>query len=319
MRARVLQLHPMTAKKLWRLRNEAEVDGVYRVARRLHAVLLNHGGNTSGEIATLLDSPRSRVSEWLKNYEDYGYDGLLEGYRPGRPPTLTSEQKHALEDILDSGPVAYAFTSGVWTSPMVARVVHEEVSTTIRVRCRLPSGSREKTHAPTGIHGAASHAQAGPSRSTETGPVAPSHVSQLKKKATALGAALIHSDEATFRQDSTLHHTWARRGCQPVVPVTGQRTTVKVFGCVDVHAARFLYRREEVFNTVTYLGFLEQIARHYYPRPVIWIQDNASYHKHGDVWAWFSEHRHWWEVVNQECRRTRQHSTRRNGYGITPE
>ena len=70
MRARVLQLHPMTAKKLWRLRNEAEVDGVYRVARRLHAVLLNHGGNTSGEIATLLDSPRSRVSEWLKNYED---------------------------------------------------------------------------------------------------------------------------------------------------------------------------------------------------------------------------------------------------------
>ena len=24
----------------------------------------------------------------------------------------------------------------------------------------------------------------------------------------------------------------------------------------------------------------------------------ASYHKHGDVWAWFSEHRHWWEVVN---------------------
>ena len=90
------------------------------------AVLLNHGGNTSGEIATLLDSPRSRVSEWLKNYEDYGYDGLLEGYRPGRPPTLTSEQKHALEDILDSGPVAYAFTSGVWTSPMVARVVHEE-------------------------------------------------------------------------------------------------------------------------------------------------------------------------------------------------
>lgn len=126
MRARVLQLHPMTAKKLWRLRNEAEVDGVYRVARRLHAVLLNHGGNTSGEIATLLDSPRSRVSEWLKNYEDYGYDGLLEGYRPGRPPTLTSEQKHALEDILDSGPVAYAFTSGVWTSPMVARVVHEE-------------------------------------------------------------------------------------------------------------------------------------------------------------------------------------------------
>ena len=34
----------------------------------------------------------------------------------------------------------------------------------------------------------------------------------LKKNARAQGAALIHSDEASFRQDSTLHATWARRG-----------------------------------------------------------------------------------------------------------
>jgi transposase len=31
-----------------------------------------------------------------------------------------------LGDILDSGPVAYGFLSGVWTSPMVARVIEEE-------------------------------------------------------------------------------------------------------------------------------------------------------------------------------------------------
>jgi transposase len=26
------------------------------------------------------------------------------------------------------------------------------------------------------------------------------------------------------------------------------------------------------------------------------IQDNASYHKDGEVWAWFGENRHWLEV-----------------------
>jgi hypothetical protein len=31
MRARVLYLHPMTVKKLLRLKKEAEVDGAYRV------------------------------------------------------------------------------------------------------------------------------------------------------------------------------------------------------------------------------------------------------------------------------------------------
>ena len=80
--------------------------------------------------------------------------------------------------------------------------------------------------------------------------------------------------------------------------MTGERRSVKVFGCVEVYATRFLYRRDVVFNALTYLGFLDQVARRYYPHRVIWIQDNASYHKHEDVWAWFRENRRWWTVVN---------------------
>ena len=46
------------------------------------------------------------------------------------------------------------------------------------------------------------------------------------------------------------------------------------------------------------MDFLEHVARQYYPRPVIWVQDNASYHKDGNVWTWFSENRSWWTVAN---------------------
>ncbi len=81
--------------------------------------------------------------------------------------------------------------------------------------------------------------------------------------------------------------------------MTGQRHSIKIFGCVDVLTARFYYRRRDtVFNALTYLAFLEQVARHYYPQPVIWIQDNASYHKDGRVLEWFEENRDWWTVVN---------------------
>ena len=48
MRSRFLQLHHRTITKLIRDKKEAERDGAYRVAKRIHAVLLNDGGKTSG-------------------------------------------------------------------------------------------------------------------------------------------------------------------------------------------------------------------------------------------------------------------------------
>jgi transposase len=107
---------------------------------------------------------------------------------------------------------------------------------------------------------------------------------------------LVFTDEASFRQDSTLHTTWSRVGCPAEVPVTGERKNVKVFGAVELWRARFDYRRETVFNATTYLGFLEQLARRYRRQGAILVQDNASYHKDAEVWAWFQSNRHWLEV-----------------------
>lgn len=119
-------LHHQTVLRLQRLKQEAEHTGAYRVAKRIHAVLLNACGRTSGEIAQILDSARSCVCEWLKNYEIYGDEGLLEGQRSGRPAELSESALQVLADIVESGPVAYGFISGVWTSVMIARVIEEE-------------------------------------------------------------------------------------------------------------------------------------------------------------------------------------------------
>src|SRR3954447_23021097 len=68
-------------------------------------------GYTSGELAELLQSPRSKVCEWLQRYQSDGVDGLLEGYRSGRPSELSQKQQQQLGDILDSGPVACGLAS----------------------------------------------------------------------------------------------------------------------------------------------------------------------------------------------------------------
>lgn len=134
MHARQLRGDRRTRERLTVLRKEAERDGAYRVARRIHAVLLNiEDGKTSGEIATILKSPRSCVAQWLHAYETHGREGLLEGQRSGRPAQLTERQRQALADIIESGPLAYGFPGGVWTGPMVRRVMEEEFTVSFSV------------------------------------------------------------------------------------------------------------------------------------------------------------------------------------------
>jgi len=117
-------------RRLVKLSKQALRDGAYRVASRLHAVALNMEGKSAPDIANLLKVHRSKVSIWLQNWQREGMDGILEGHRSGRPSSVSERQRQRLSDILDSGPVAYGFTSGVWTSPMVARVIEEEFSIT---------------------------------------------------------------------------------------------------------------------------------------------------------------------------------------------
>jgi transposase len=126
MRARFLHLTAKKAQELSGLKREAEKDGEHRVARRLHAVLLNEQRHSSGEIAHLLEAPRSKVSLWLSQYERHGWEALLEGHRSGRPKELTAAQLAQLDGLIDSGPIAYGFSSGVWTSPMIGRIIEEE-------------------------------------------------------------------------------------------------------------------------------------------------------------------------------------------------
>ena len=116
------------------------------------------------------------------------------------------------------------------------------------------------------------------------------------KKARRENRALIFTDEASFRQDSTLHATWSRIGQSPEIPVTGERKSVKILGAIELGQTRFHYRQDIPFNASTYLAFLQQLARHYRRQGAILIQDNASYPKDGAVGDWFCSNRHWLEV-----------------------
>lgn len=128
--AKLIKLHAKTRTKLTGLKNEAERAGEYRVAKRIHAVLLSDQKNTRTTISTLLNAPRSCVNKWLTDYESHGYESLLKGQRSGRPGELLQEQLFELGEIIDKGPLNYGYTSAIWSSLMIRDIIAAEFGVT---------------------------------------------------------------------------------------------------------------------------------------------------------------------------------------------
>lgn len=126
------------------------------------------------------------------------------------------------------------------------------------------------------------------------------HIPIIKKKARKRGCRIVFEDEAGFRQDPTLHKTWSRKGYQPQVEQLKKRSGIKVLGCIDIEEMEFKYTFEKTLEARSYIAFLETTVTQFFEkdRPILYIQDNASYHKDGDVWYWFRENRKWIEVYN---------------------
>jgi transposase len=51
---------------------------------------------------------------------------LREGHRSGRPCELSAADFNRIKDIVESGPISYGLATGIWTSPLVAQVIHDE-------------------------------------------------------------------------------------------------------------------------------------------------------------------------------------------------
>ncbi len=115
-----------TVQSLIHARKQAHADKAPRVALRIQAIILSLEKYGPTDIARLLHVPRSCVHQWINAWNGHRMLGLLEGHRSGRRPKLTEESKQRLLDIVDSGPVAYGLQSGVWTSPIIAKVIEEE-------------------------------------------------------------------------------------------------------------------------------------------------------------------------------------------------
>jgi len=110
-------------KKLRRFIREAEKKKDLATWRRGRAVFEYIEGRTVLELVAELDVARSSVNRWITLYEAAGLDGLVTGTAPGPTPRLNEGQLAQLVALIEDGPDAAGYTSGVWTGPMLGDLI----------------------------------------------------------------------------------------------------------------------------------------------------------------------------------------------------
>lgn len=114
---------PSARKKLRRFIRRRAKEGRLDEWRRGRAVLGYLEGRRVVDVASELDVTRGTVNRWLQWYEAMGIDGLLTGSPPGPLPKLVDTQRSLLAALVEAGPLATGYQSGVWTGPMIGDLI----------------------------------------------------------------------------------------------------------------------------------------------------------------------------------------------------
>lgn len=114
---------PARVGKLRAFVAEAEKKSDLGEWRRGRAVLGYLDGRRVIELAAELDVTRGSVNRWLQWYDAAGLDGLKTLKAPGPAPRLNADQLKALSDLIEAGPLAAGYQSGVWTGPMIGDLI----------------------------------------------------------------------------------------------------------------------------------------------------------------------------------------------------
>jgi len=112
-------------KKLQAFTDDAESRNDLEEWRRGKAVLGYIAERAVIGLATELGVTRGSVNRWLQWYEADGVDGLATELPTGRPPRLDASQLEQLTEVIEGGPIAAGYTSGVWTGPMVGDFIKQ--------------------------------------------------------------------------------------------------------------------------------------------------------------------------------------------------
>jgi len=230
-------------------------DGDVRQWRRLQALHLREQGWHRGDVADALDVTERSVSRWAAVARVRGPPGLRSAPIPGRPPELSSQQRHWVPELLWHGAEAYGFRGSAWTCGRIAKVIEEEFGVAYNPGhvSRLLKQLRWTPQMP--IRRATQRDEAAIEHwRAETWP-------RLRAEARAERRTLVFVDEAGFYLLPSVVKTYAPRARTPVLRAKLTRDHLSVMGGMTPAGRVYTLARQESLSGSHSVEFLVHLTR----------------------------------------------------------
>lgn len=97
--------------------------GEVRLHRRARMILLAVSGESISSIAEKMGSNRFRVGQWLSRFKEDRFKGLEDLCRSGRPPEITSLERHQVIATACRSPLELGLQRTLWSHKALAKAV----------------------------------------------------------------------------------------------------------------------------------------------------------------------------------------------------
>ncbi len=94
----------LSEKDTAKLENIVKTDSSLRTRIRAHSILLSAKRFDITEICNIFQVCRQTVSSWFERWDSFGYEGLSDSNRSGRPPKLTEKEQNIAIDLIKKYP-----------------------------------------------------------------------------------------------------------------------------------------------------------------------------------------------------------------------
>ena len=114
------------------LRGLAKASKDANQTRRLLSLAVIYDGGRRGEAAALGGVTLQIVRDWVLRFNARGPEGLIDRKAPGGKPKLNDDQRRALREIVESGPIPATHGVVRWRLKDLVQWIYEEFGITLK-------------------------------------------------------------------------------------------------------------------------------------------------------------------------------------------